>query len=126
MSHHNHDHPHTHGHQHNHDHDHEHEHQHTHGHQHNHEHEHDHHHGHEHSHQHDHEPVKELSFEEKLSTLFQHWIAHNNSHLETYTSWAQKAEKEKMTQTAALLNETADVSSRITEILEKALKSLKP
>jgi len=118
---------------HDHDHDHDHGHHHTHGHQHNKNHDHahghtqdqGHHHHHDHPHQHDQgnvqEPVKEMSFEEKLSTLFQHWIAHNASHKQTYESWAQKAEKENLAETAALLKEIADISNQITEKLEKAL-----
>lgn len=67
---------------------------------------------------------KELCFEDKLSILFRHWIEHNESHKETYMSWAEKAEKEKMAKTAFLLKEVAEESDRITKKLEEALTRL--
>ena len=106
MSHHHHD-----------DHDHHHHHEHDH-------HTHSHDHGHGHSHTSPHEPGHEMTFEEKLSTLLSHWIAHNNSHLDTYRGWAQKAEAANLKDVAARLKETADISEKITRTLEAALKSI--
>jgi ABC-type Zn2+ transport system substrate-binding protein/surface adhesin len=93
-----------------------------HEHEHTHEHKHEHTHGHEHTHDHDH--VHEMSFEEKISTLLNHWIDHNNSHMETYRSWAQKAEDASLADVAVLLKETAEASGTITRKLETALKAI--
>ena len=61
---------------------------------------------HEH-HDHDHEPCeihkhcngcgnhqKKMSFAEKLTTLLNHWIDHNDSHQTDYKKWAAQAKKE--------------------------------
>jgi len=93
---------------------------HTHDHDHTHSHDHDHGHDHEHTH----EPVHEMSMEEKISTLLNHWIDHNNSHMETYLSWAQKAEDASLEEVAVLLKETAKISSTITEKFNAALKAI--
>jgi len=87
-------------------------------------HDHDHGHPHTHEHEHTHEPVHEMSMEEKISTLLNHWIDHNNSHMETYRSWAQKAEDASLAEVAVLLKETAEVSGTITEKLNAALKTI--
>jgi len=65
-----------------------------------------------------------MTLEEKLSTLLNHWIAHNNSHLDTYRGWAQKAQDANLADVAAQLKETAQISEKITSTLEAALKSL--
>ncbi len=126
MSHHDHDHchDHTHDHGHTHSHDHNHDHGHTHSHDHNHDHGHTHSHDHNHDHDHSNTAGQEMSLEEKLSTLLNHWINHNNSHLETYRSWAQKAEDGSLTEVATLLKETAETSQKVTTTLEAALKSI--
>lgn len=65
-----------------------------------------------------------MSMEEKITTLLKHWIDHNNSHMETYQSWAQKAEDASLAQVAGLLKETAEASGEITEKLNAALKAI--
>lgn len=94
----------------------------SHHHDHDHGHSHDHDHSNTHSHEHDH--AHEMSLEEKLQTLLKHWIDHNNSHMETYRSWAQKAEEGTLEKVGALLKQTADTSADITKTLEAALKQL--
>jgi len=93
---------------------------HTHDHTHSHDHAHPHTHEHEHTHDHSHE----MSMEEKISTLLNHWIDHNNSHMETYRSWAQKAEDASLAEVAVLLKETAEASGAITTKLKTALKAI--
>ena len=93
--------------------------EHTHEHKHTHDHDHDH--GHTH---HTHDASHEMSIEEKISTLLNHWIDHNNSHMETYRSWAQKAEEASLAEVAVLLKETAEASGTITKKLETALKAI--
>ncbi|MBF0259622.1 MAG: hypothetical protein HQK62_12430 [Desulfamplus sp.] len=65
-----------------------------------------------------------MSLSEKLALLLKHWIDHNNSHKETYLSWADKATDDNIKEIADFLRQTADLSVRITDNLEKALKSL--
>ncbi|MBF0468420.1 MAG: hypothetical protein HQK61_05990 [Desulfamplus sp.] len=66
-----------------------------------------------------------MSIDEKLALLLKHWIEHNNSHKETYLSWAEKAVDGKLEETAKFLRQTAELSVRITENLENALESIK-
>lgn len=103
-----------------HDHDHSH-----HDHAHDHAHSHDHGHNHDHDHGHGHTSAKELSFDEKLTILLQHWVDHNKSHQETYDSWANKATGESLPQMAEILKEISTDSNKITEKLEKALGLIK-
>lgn len=56
--------------------------------------------------------------------LLTHWINHNNSHKDNYISWAKKASDGDLGEAASFLNSAAELSVRITEDLEKALKSL--
>jgi len=65
-----------------------------------------------------------MNLSEKLALLLKHWIDHNNSHKETYLSWADKAVDGKLAQTAESLRQTAALSVKITENLENALRSL--
>ena len=88
---------------------------------------HNHSHGGSHNHQHSEE---ELSLAQKFSMLLKHWIDHNNSHKESYISWANKADSDKsgknnLSEAAKLLRQTAELSEKITEHLENALKSIK-
>lgn len=87
----------------------------------NHHHNHDHNHSHDHGHNHE---QKELSFKEKLSSLFQHWIDHNSSHKESYLSWARKAQKENLSKIGSYLEQAGELSDEINMKLEKALKEL--
>ncbi len=83
----------------------------------------DHHHSHHHGHDHGHS--KELSFEEKLETLFAHWIDHNNSHMDNFISWAQKAKDASLDEVAKNLEQAGSLSREITQKLEDALEALK-
>lgn len=83
-----------------------------------------------HDHSHEHHSEGEMSLSEKFSILLKNWIEHNNSHKESYLSWAEKAESDKsgignLSEAARLLRQTAELSEKITENLENALKSIK-
>lgn len=74
---------------------------------------------------HDHNHQKsELSFKEKLSSLFKHWIDHNSSHKENYLTWAEKAKKENLSDIVSCLKQAGELSDKINIKLEKALKDL--
>ncbi|MBF0411411.1 MAG: hypothetical protein HQK70_01720 [Desulfamplus sp.] len=90
----------------------------------------DHHHHDEHKQSHDHHSESAMSLGQKFSLLLKNWIDHNNSHKESYISWAEKAESDKsegqnLSEAAILLRKTAELSERITENLESALKSIR-
>ena len=89
-------------------------------HHHTHEHGHDHHHGHDHTHEHDHNTPGALSFGEKMVKLFDHWIKHNEDHASNYRDWAAKATAENMPETAALLEEAAEMTRQISEKFENS------
>ncbi|HCY86157.1 MAG TPA: zinc transporter [Desulfobacteraceae bacterium] len=93
-------------HDHTHDHDHEHSHAHTHTHSHD--------HGHSHSH------GGEMSMEDKLATLFAHWIDHNDSHMDNFVSWADKARAAGFDDVAASLEEAGRLSGDVTGKLKEA------
>lgn len=78
---------------------------------------------------HDHYSEGEMPLSAKFSLLLNNWIAHNNSHKESYLSWADKAESDKscahnLSEAAKFLRQTAELSEKITENLENALKSI--
>ena len=79
----------------------------------------DHHHHHEHS-----ENQNELSFNEKLLKLLEHWIKHNEDHAVNYRSWAEKAKANNFAEAGALMVEAADLSQVVNEKFAKALKMI--
>jgi hypothetical protein len=86
---------------------------------------HDHHHDHDdHHHHHDHQPSAELSFDQKLIKLLEHWIRHNQDHAKTYSDWAEKAAVESKGEVAVLLNEAVSLTLDLNRRFEKALKKL--
>jgi hypothetical protein len=86
-----------------------------------HHHNHKHHHHHDHDHDH-HETKSTLSLDEKLIKLLEHWIKHNESHVETYRDWAQKAKADNMDKVSALIEEAADLTGPINKKFEEAAK----
>ena len=88
-------------------------------------HHHDHDHDHHHHHHHDHDIQSTLSFDERMIKLLEHWIKHNDDHARTYRDWGQKAKEEGMPETAALLEEAAEITNRISKKFEEAAASVK-
>lgn len=77
-----------------------------------------------HNHHEHHHTKSELSFKEKLESLFKHWIDHNYSHKENYIIWAEKAKKENLASIVSCLEQAGELSDKINQKLEKALKDL--
>ena len=94
---------------------------HSHNHRHSHQHSHDH--GHSHGHTHSHE--NELTLEQKLEKLVAHWIDHNDSHKETYFTWARRAKEDGMESVAEKINRAGQLSDQVTSLLKEALSQLK-
>lgn len=102
---------------------------------HHHDHSHDHHshdhindsgHDHAHVHSHAHEIQSEMSFEEKMVRLLEHWIQHNDDHAGTYRSWAEKAREQHMEDVAAVMIKAAGMTLDINKKFEEALTTLTP
>ena len=81
----------------------------------------DHHH---HHHGHAHEQPTEMTMEQKLDKLVDHWIKHNRDHGETYRQWAQKARDEHMEKVAELLETVAEESQQVNATLESVREAL--
>ncbi|MEI6262997.1 MAG: hypothetical protein WCR46_24280 [Deltaproteobacteria bacterium] len=90
-------------------------------------HDHDHCQDHDHHHHHHHHDVQiEMSFEEKMVKLLDHWIRHNDDHAGTYRGWAIKARENHLDAAADLLDEAARMTIAISSRFEAALAALTP
>jgi hypothetical protein len=78
------------------------------------------HHDHNHHHHHHHDVQSDLTFQEKLIKLLDHWIKHNRDHADTYQSWAEKAEENGMADVAALIREVHALTLRMDEKFKQA------
>lgn len=76
-----------------------------------------HHHDHDHHHHHG---TTEMTFEEKLSKLLEHWCQHNADHAKTYNQWAEKVKQNHMGSVAALIEEAAEMNLEINKKFEQA------
>ena len=74
--------------------------------------------------------MKEISGEEhmddkeKLPIIIKHWIEHNESHIEEYRQWAEKAGEMGLAGIKARITEAMDEIIRANSSLEEALKEL--
>lgn len=76
-------------------------------------------------HAHDsHSHGEELSEREKLRKIIEHWIHHNEDHVQSYRQWAGRAEKLGERAVAEVLEEAAGVSAQMNALFEKALSRL--
>ncbi len=82
-------------------------------------------HHHDQHHHHDHDISSDMSFDKKMGKLLEHWIKHNADHSETYRDWAVKVKENNMDNIYPLLEEAADITLKINEIFDKALKLIK-
>ncbi|MCG8618652.1 MAG: hypothetical protein MI802_20725 [Desulfobacterales bacterium] len=62
--------------------------------------------------------------EDKLRTLFAHWIDHNDSHMDNFVSWADKARDAGLEEVADSLEEAGSLSRDVTGKLKEALDRL--
>ncbi len=75
-------------------------------------------------HHHDHDSHGELSFDEKMTKMLDHWIKHNQDHALNYRNWAEKAKANAKDDAGVLLEEAADMSLAINDLFKKALAEL--
>jgi flagellar motor component MotA len=74
-----------------------------------------HHHNHSHSHNHDNEGK---TVKEKLQILVKHWKEHNDSHIDEYKRWENKAREEGLVDVAEILREVCDKLDEVTRLYE--------
>ena len=80
-----------------------------------------HHHDH---HDHHHDVTSDLTFEEKLIKLLEHWLKHNQDHAHTYQEWAGRAKAHDLLQAGALIDEIVEITRVIDEKIKAALDSI--
>ena len=78
------------------------------------------HHDHHHHGHHHHDVKSELTFEEKLIKLLDHWIKHNQDHAGTYGDWAGRAREHHLDAVADLLDEVCELTAKINTKFESA------
>jgi len=76
------------------------------------------HHDHDH-HDHTHGNL-EMTFEEKIEKLLDHWIKHNDDHAKTYRGWADQAKLNHLDEVAAIIDEAAEMNLTINKKFETA------
>jgi len=76
---------------------------------------------HHHHHHNDHDSHGELSFDEKMAKMLDHWIKHNQDHALNYRNWAEKAKANGKDDAGVLLGEAADISLAINAKFEAAM-----
>ena len=62
----------------------------------------------------------ELSLDQKLLKLLEHWVKHNTDHAVTYRNWAEKAKANGMSEVAQLLDDAAAASLQINDFFRQA------
>ncbi len=77
-----------------------------------------------HHHHHEHEIKSDLSFQEKMVTLLEHWIKHNAEHADNYQNWALKAKDAKMEEVSSLLEDAASLTLDISTKFKKAISEI--
>lgn len=65
-----------------------------------------------------------MEFTEKARIRLEHWMTHNDHHMEEYETFAGQLEQEGKTESARHIRETMDLLARVTECLRRALKGL--
>lgn len=82
---------------------------------------HDQHHSHSHQH-HSHETGSELTFNQKLEKLLDHWTHHNEDHAQTYRQWAERCREHNLEELAAALERIAEMNLEINNQMDGARK----
>jgi len=60
----------------------------------------------------------------KLSIVIEHWVEHNENHMDEYKRWAQTAGELGLNSVKAEIEEAMEKISQSNEHLKKALKSI--
>ncbi len=84
---------------------------------------HDHHQGHSHGHHHHHHDEEASGGTEalrKLQVMLDHWVDHNDSHIESFREWAAKASEAGEEEVAREIHLAIDESASVTGHLKRA------
>ncbi|CCK80667.1 conserved uncharacterized protein [Desulfobacula toluolica Tol2] len=65
-----------------------------------------------------------MTFEQKLEKLFGHWIDHNNSHKDTFFTWAGRAKEAGLDEVAEKIEKAGKLSEEVTVLIQDALKKI--
>ena len=65
-----------------------------------------------------------MDFVDKAKVRLEHWIAHNDNHLEDYERFAEQLEEAGKKKSADYVWEMKELSAKSNECLRKALKAL--
>ena len=66
-----------------------------------------------------------MSLKEKLDKLVSHWIDHNDSHKETFFTWADRAKNEGIETVAEKIEQAGQLSEQVSQLLKQAHEELK-
>lgn len=61
---------------------------------------------------------------EKLPIIIKHWLEHNESHIEEYRQWAEKAEELGLTAVKTRITEAMEAIIQSNNLFKEALKEL--
>ena len=61
---------------------------------------------------------------EKLPIIIKHWIGHNESHMEEYRQWAEKAGELGLTAVKTRITEAMEAIIQSNDLFKEALKEL--
>jgi hypothetical protein len=61
---------------------------------------------------------------EKLPIIIEHWIEHNESHLEEYRQWAEKAGQIGLAKVKARITTAIEAMAQSNSLLKEALEEL--
>lgn len=65
-----------------------------------------------------------MEFVEKSRIILERWMSHSDHHLEEYEAFADELEGAGKVESAKAMREMAELTSRSTECLKRALKAL--
>ncbi len=71
-----------------------------------------------------HHTSDDLTLAEKLNKILSHWKTHNADHAQTYHMWAERADADGLADAAVLLKKAAEMTLRVNETFDKAIKSI--
>ncbi len=76
-------------------------------------------------HHHHHDEASEMSFDEKLVKLLEHWIKHDADHAASYRDWAEKAKAAGLAEAGAPLLDAAEMTLEISTKFQEAIDIIK-
>ena len=66
-----------------------------------------------------------MTLAQKVETLLGHWIDHNDSHKNTFFTWAERAKNEGLEDVAAKIEQAGNLSEQVTVLLKDAKSMFK-